>query len=92
MEKYIVVCCDDRELYKVGGKSEICATFNEAHRIMKEDFLKYAEDFHPDEYDKIKENISNDEFEGDGWAIYDTTAFIGTDCHCADWKIIELEI
>lgn len=92
MKKFIVVFCDEEVIYKVGNKSEVYNSLEEAQEAMKKDFFTYVKNFHDYEYDIINTDIKKGIRGGCGWGVYYTSAFISEECSCTNWKIIELQV
>ena len=89
--KYIVVCCVDREIYKLNG-GKVFNTPTEASEAMLIDFKNDLENnsCEPNNTDLIK--INNFDYEGDEYGISQTSAWLNGENGNYDWSVIEIYI
>lgn len=78
MKKYVVICCVERSMNKVGQANSI----EVATQILRQDFIEYMSDF--DDFDLYEE-------EAEGYCLGETWAWSNLDDdQNVDWVIIEV--
>lgn len=91
MNKYIVIGCYEREIYKIGGPVD---SLYEAQKIMGADFVEYLSHYvDEDEMERIEDGVDRNCYVlSDDFEFNDTDAWYGRDDNKMDWKIIEIDI
>lgn len=88
--KYIVVCCVDREIYKLNS-GKVFNTPTEASEAMLNDFKNELENNCFELKDTELESIDNFAYQGDDCAISQTSAWLNAR-RDYDWSVIEIYI
>lgn len=88
--KYIVVCCVDREIYKLNG-GKVFNTPTEASEAMLNDFKNELDNNSFKLDDTELESINEFDYEGGRFGISQTSAWLNGHGGC-DWSVIEIYI